>query len=164
MYNVPSRTSVDLKPETAVELSAHPGIMGLKEAVPDPKRVEFLVAGCGPEFVVLSGDDPSCLAAMRAGARGVVSVAANVVPRLMRALCKAAANGDWEAAHDINDSLKPLYETLALETNPIPVKWAAFEIGLMGPNLRLPLEVLEAGLQGVVKDCLESLGINKMEN
>jgi len=164
MYNVPSRTSVDLKPETAIELAAHPGIAGLKEAVPDPGRVAFLVANCGPDFAVLSGDDPSCLAAMRAGARGVVSVAANIVPGLMQALCQAAANGDWEGALDVNQRLGKLYETLALETNPIPVKWAAFEIGLLGPKLRLPLTVLETELQGVVKDCLKELGIKRMEN
>lgn len=157
MYNVPSRTSVDLLPETAAELSRHPGIVGLKEAVADIERVEYLVAHCVPGFVVLSGDDPSCLKAMKAGAQGVISVAANVAPREMSDLCAAAAAGDWEYAKDIEDRLGQLYETLALETNPIPVKWAAFEMGLIGPTLRLPLTPLDKRHRLAVSGCLERL-------
>jgi 4-hydroxy-tetrahydrodipicolinate synthase len=164
MYNVPSRTSVDLKPETAVQLATHPGIAGLKEAVPDPKRVEFLVANCPADFTVLSGDDSSCFAAMRAGAKGVISVASNVAPGMMHALCEAAAAGDWSRAEALNEKLSLLYETLALETNPIPVKWAAFELGLAGPNIRLPLTELSQDLRTAVRECLEELGIDKMEN
>ena len=164
MYNVPSRTSVDLAPETAVELAQHPGIAGLKDAVPDMARIEYIVSRCGPDFAVLSGDDPTCLAAMRAGAWGVVSVAANVAPRLMRELCDAARVGDWRRAERLNDRLAKLYETLGVETNPIPVKWAAFEMGLAGPWVRLPLTPLAERHRGPVRDCLEELEISTVRH
>lgn len=164
MYNVPSRTAVDLRPETAAELARHPGIVGLKEAVADPARVKYLVAQCGPDFEVLSGDDPSCLEAMRAGARGVISVAANIVPRQMCELCEAAAVGDWGRAERINGRLSRLYETLAFETNPIPVKWAAFEMGLAGPMIRLPLTPLDAKYRVAVGECLDALEISRVRD
>lgn len=161
MYNVPSRTSVDLLPETAAELARHPGIAGLKEAVADPARIRYIVEHCGPDFDVLSGDDPSCLEAMRAGARGVISVAANIAPRQMSELCEVAAVGDWGRAERINDRLARLYETLAFETNPIPVKWAAFEMGLAGPMIRLPLTPLDAKFRDAVGECLDELQIGR---
>ncbi|MDX1555669.1 MAG: 4-hydroxy-tetrahydrodipicolinate synthase [Xanthomonadales bacterium] len=164
LYNVPSRTSVDLAPQTAATLSRHPRIVGFKEAVADPDRIKFLVAACGPAFVILSGDDPSCLQAMRAGARGVVSVAANIAPRQMHDLCEAASVGDWGRAEGIDSRLAPLYETLALETNPIPVKWATFEMGLTGPGLRMPLTPLDARHRGAVRECLDQLQISRMDD
>ncbi len=161
MYNVPSRTAVDLQPETAVALSRHEGIVGLKESVADLARVEHLVTQSGSNFAVLSGDDPTCLAAMRAGASGVISVAANVAPRRMREMCNAASAGDWEHAARIDGQLERLYETLALETNPIPVKWAAFEMGLVGPAIRLPLLPLDEQFRGAVRECLDELEITR---
>lgn len=159
LYNVPSRTSVDLAPETTVALSAHPNIVGLKEAVADMSRIARLTRDCPADFVVLSGDDPTCLAAMEQGARGVISVAANVAPGQMARMCRAALEGNMEEAGRINASLEDLFETIALETNPIPVKWAAFEMGLMGPGLRLPLTQLAAQHRETVVQCLENLGI-----
>lgn len=163
VYNVPSRTGVDMQPEAAAALSAHPGIAGVKEAVSDIARVRELVARCGPEFAVLSGDDPSSLGAMKAGARGVISVAANIAPATMRAMCEAAAAGDWGRADALNDELADLYETLALESNPIPVKWAAFEMGLIGPEIRLPLTPLDPSHRETVRKCLERLEIAQAE-
>ena len=161
LYNVPSRTAVDLAPETTAELSRHPGIVGIKEALPDMQRIKFLVSACGPNFDILSGDDPSCLEAMRSGARGVVSVAANIAPRQLSDLCEACAVGDWSRAEDIDESLASLYETLALETNPIPVKWAAFEMGLIGPGIRPPLTPLDAQFRDRVRECLDRLGVSR---
>ena len=157
MYNVPSRTSVDMQPETVQELSGHPGIAGVKEAYADAQRIRELVDRCGPEFLVLSGDDPTCLAAMREGARGVISVAANVAPRLLREMCDLAMQGEWESADATNERLSELYGIMALETNPIPVKWAAFEMGLIGPAIRLPLTALSASNRKAVRSCLERL-------
>lgn len=139
LYNVPSRTSIDMLPPTVEALSAHPRIVGIKEAVPSGARIEELCARCGPDFSVLSGDDGSCLEAMRQGASGVVSVAANIVPGPMHRLCMAAAQLDWPEADRLESGLKPLFEVLMTETNPIPVKWALFEMGLVGPGIRLPL-------------------------
>ena len=159
LYNVPSRTSVDLQPETVAVLAGHPNIVALKEAVPDINRIRSLVETCPPDFVILSGDDQTCLAAIRAGARGVVSVAANVAPVHMARLCLAGLAGDWASASKMDESLKSLYESLALETNPIPVKWAAFEMGLIGPDLRLPLTTLGQKHRQSVVECLKNLQI-----
>jgi 4-hydroxy-tetrahydrodipicolinate synthase len=159
LYNVPSRTAVDLAPATVEALASHPRIAGIKEAVPDPARVAELCRRCGPEFTVLSGDDPSCLAAMRAGARGVISVAANVSPALMHELCSAALRGDWAESERIDEWLRPLFVTLALETNPIPVKWALFEMGLVSPQIRLPLTRLAEKHRDSLRKCLVGLGL-----
>jgi len=159
LYNVPSRTAVDLLPETVERLSAHPRIVGIKEAKWDPERVRELIRRCGPGFAVLSGDDPSCLAAMECGAVGVVSVAANVVPAEMHELVRLASAQDWEAARALDQRLQPLFRMLALETNPIPVKWALFEMNRVGPQIRLPLTPLDAAHRGPLRQCLETLGL-----
>jgi len=154
LYNVPSRTAIDLLPATVERLSAHPGITGIKEAVPDGARIEELCSRCGPSFTVLSGDDRSCLDAMRQGANGVISVAANVAPGLMHELCTAAAQLEWQEAERINTALNSLYDVLMIETNPIPVKWALFEMGLIGSNVRLPLTQLNTEFQATLRHCL----------
>lgn len=159
LYNVPSRTAVDMAPATTARLSAHPMIAGIKEAVPDPGRVGELVRTCGPGFIVLSGDDPSCRAAMEQGARGVVSVAANVAPAMMRTLYTACQAADREAALRLEERLRPLFRALALETNPIPVKWALFEMGLVGPTMRLPLTPLAETHRAALRECLATLGL-----
>jgi 4-hydroxy-tetrahydrodipicolinate synthase len=161
LYNVPSRTAVDLLPETVERLAGHQRIVGIKEAVATPGRVKELVSRCAPPFAVLSGDDRSCLAAMREGARGVVSVAANVAPELMRRLCAAAAEGDWEAAERIDGTLQPLFEALMLEPNPIPVKWALCAMNMAGPGIRLPLTELDESHREGVRQCLARLGLLK---
>jgi len=154
LYNVPSRTAVDMLPETVERLAAHARIAGIKEAVPDPARIEQLCDRCGPDFTVLSGDDHSCLQAMRQGAHGVVSVAANVVPGRMHDLCQAAAQHDWPLAARIDLRLKPIFEVLMIETNPIPVKWALFEMSLTGSWVRLPLTRLDRKFREPVRQCL----------
>jgi len=154
LYNVPSRTAVDMLPETVERLSSHARIAGIKEAVPDASRIEELCARCGPDFVVLSGDDYSCLQAMRQGAHGVVSVAANVVPDRINKLCMAAERLDWPVAEQIDLQLKPLFNVLMIETNPIPVKWALFEMNLAGSRVRLPLTRLDRKFRESVRQCL----------
>jgi 4-hydroxy-tetrahydrodipicolinate synthase len=154
LYNVPSRTAVDMLPRTVEALSAHPRIVGIKEALPDGARVEELCSRCGPDFAVLSGDDKSCLDAMRQGASGVISVAANIVPALMHELCMAAGQHDWPEANELQSQLKALFEVLMIDTNPIPVKWALFEMGLVGPGIRLPLIRLDTELQASLRECL----------
>lgn len=159
LYNVPSRTAIDMLPETVERLASHARISGIKEAVPDASRIEELCARCGPDFSVLSGDDHSCLRAMRQGARGVISVAANVVPDRMHQLCTAAAQRDWPLAAQIDLRLKPLFDVLMIETNPIPVKWALFEMSLVGSWARLPLTRLDRKFREPVRQCLIEQGL-----
>jgi 4-hydroxy-tetrahydrodipicolinate synthase len=159
LYNVPTRTAVDMLPTTVEALAAHPRIVGIKEAAGGPGRIEELRARCGAEFAVLSGDDASCLDAMKSGADGVISVAANVAPDLLHALCVAAAEQDWVEADRIDQRLRPLFAALALETNPIPVKWALFEMKRIGPALRLPMTPLSPDLRESVRRCLDTLGL-----
>jgi 4-hydroxy-tetrahydrodipicolinate synthase len=154
LYNVPSRTAIDMQPATVERLAAHRRIVGIKEAVPDGARIEELCARCGPEFSVLSGDDHSCLDAMRQGASGVVSVAANVVPGSMHELCMAAAQHDWAQAEKLESRLKALFDVLMIETNPIPVKWALFKMGLVGTGIRLPLTRLNDEFHEALRQCL----------
>ena len=159
LYNVPTRTGVDMLPNTVEALAEHPRIVGIKEAAGGQGRIEELRARCGEGFAVLSGDDGSCLDAMKSGADGVVSVAANVVPDLLHALCAAAAGHDWAEADGIDQRLRPLYAALSLETNPIPVKWALFEMQRVGPALRLPMTPLNPNHRDTVRQCLETLGL-----
>jgi len=154
IYNVPTRTGVDILPETVAELALREEFIAVKEAVGDLNRISTLLELCGDSLAVLSGDDPSCLAAMNRGAKGVVSVAANVAPRLFSDMCSHVVNNNWSAAVEIDDTLRHLYGILSLETNPIPVKWALHRMALCGPGIRLPLlplneihhEKLEQGL------------------
>lgn len=159
IYNVPSRTAVDILPETVAELAQRDEIVAIKEAVPDMARIEALVSMCGQSLTILSGDDPSCLDAMRHGAQGVVSVAANVVPRLFRDMCENACNENWPAAVEINDSLRHLYGILALETNPIPVKWAVHKLAFCGQGIRLPLLPLNEKYHERLEQGLQQLGL-----
>ena len=159
IYNVPSRTAVDILPETVAELAQRDEIVAIKEAVPDMARIEALVKLCGQSLTVLSGDDPSCLDAMRHGAQGVVSVAANVVPRMFRVMCENACNENWQAAVEIDDSLRHLYGILALETNPIPVKWALYKMAICGRGIRLPLLPLNKKYHEIFEQGLQQLGL-----
>jgi 4-hydroxy-tetrahydrodipicolinate synthase len=145
LYNVPSRTAVDLSPETAIVLNEHERIVGIKEAVPDLARLQKLIdAGMN----VFSGDDPSFVAALKVGAAGVISVAANVVPRTMVRLCQAAVSKDTEVAQVLDQSLQPLYAFLGVETNPVPVKWLLAKMGRCQDSLRLPLVSLDSQYHG----------------
>jgi 4-hydroxy-tetrahydrodipicolinate synthase len=144
LYNVPSRTACDLQPSTAAKLARHGGIVGIKEARGDAERIADVVALKNPQFSVLSGDDPTCMRAMLAGADGVISVASNAAPGPMRDLCDAARAGNIEAASRIDQALTALYELIGAEPNPIPVKWCLHLLGLGDPEPRLPLLTLSA--------------------
>jgi 4-hydroxy-tetrahydrodipicolinate synthase len=144
LYNVPARTGCDLQASVTARLARHGGIVGIKEAVGDASRVNELVALKSTHFSILSGDDPTCMRAMLAGADGVVSVASNVAPRALRALCDAARAGDIDTAARIDVSLADLYELIGIEPNPIPVKWCLHLLGLGAAEPRLPLLALSA--------------------
>ena len=159
LYNVPSRTSVDLLPRTVERLSAHPRIVGIKEATGDMQRIDEILDRCGDSFAVLSGDDHSCLQAMKHGAHGVISVAANVAPRRISELCTAAHLQDWARADVLEMELSHLFDILMIETNPIPVKWALFEMGLIGPHIRLPMTGLDEEYRERLRRCLHGLGL-----
>ena len=159
IYNVPSRTAVDIQPETVAELAKRDEIVAIKEAVPDMHRIRKLVSLCGQSLVVLSGDDSSCLNAMRLGAKGVVSVAANVVPGLFRDMCEYAGNKNWQAALEIDETLRHLYGILALEANPIPVKWALHKMAYCSRGIRLPLLPLNEKYHETLEQGLRKLGL-----
>jgi len=153
LYNVPGRTGCDLLPETAVALAGHPRIVGIKEARNDAERMAALLPSRNDGFVVLSGDDPTAMRAMLAGADGVVSVASNVLPRAMRRLCDLARGArDADAARALDARLQPLFAFLGAEPNPIPLK-ALLARQQLGHGLRLPLTTLSPALAGDADRC-----------
>ena len=155
-YNVPSRTAVDMLPATVARLAKLPRIVAVKEAVASVERVRELLALVPQSFRVLSGDDASAVAAMAHGARGVISVTANLVPKAMAQLVAAALKGDREEVQRRDEPLRALHEALFLETNPIPVKWAMAQRGLIQSGLRLPLTELSEPLRARVRAALDS--------
>jgi 4-hydroxy-tetrahydrodipicolinate synthase len=161
LYNVPARTAVDMLPATVGRLSQLPGIVSVKEAVTEPGRVRALVDACKKDFAVLSGDDATARNAMREGARGVISVTANVAPRAMADMIAAALRGDHAAAATLDAPLAALHRDLFVEANPIPSKWALARMGLMGEGIRLPLTPLSAAAQPVVLAALRGAGLVK---
>jgi 4-hydroxy-tetrahydrodipicolinate synthase len=156
LYNVPSRTAVDMLPSTVSRLAKLPGIVAVKEAVASMERVRDLVAQTPKDFVVLSGDDATAASAIAHGARGVISVTANVVPQAMAGMIATALRGDREGAARLDAPLRALHEALFVEGNPIPLKWAMAERGLIGGALRLPLTELSEGLRPRVRAALEA--------
>jgi 4-hydroxy-tetrahydrodipicolinate synthase len=159
LYNVPSRTACDLLPETVARLAGHGNIVGIKEARAEPERMQALLGFGGKHFTVLSGDDPTAMRAMLAGAAGVISVAANVAPADFAALCDRCAARDTAAAQTVDARLQPLYEFLGVEPNPIPVKWCLSQLGLGAPQLRLPLVPLSTAHHAKGRDLLVRLGL-----
>lgn len=143
LYNVPGRTGCDMVPETVGELSVHANIIGIKEARAEEDRMEALLPLRREDFAVLSGDDPTAMRAMLAGADGVISVASNVVPATFRRLCDRARAGDAAGAQALDDALAALYHFLGVEPNPIPVK-ALLALDGIGQGLRLPLQPLSS--------------------
>jgi 4-hydroxy-tetrahydrodipicolinate synthase len=139
LYNVPSRTGCDLLPETVAKLTGHERIVGIKEARGEAERAAALIELKSPHFSILSGDDPTCARAMLAGAEGVISVAANVAPQALRALCDAAMAGNAAKAQALDARLADLYTLMGVEPNPIPVKWCLHELGFGAVEPRLPL-------------------------
>ncbi|EDP45673.1 4-hydroxy-tetrahydrodipicolinate synthase [Rickettsiella grylli] len=150
LYNVPKRTGCDLLAETVVKLSSIPNIVGIKEG--QVERVKNILKLCGKNFDVYSGDDNTALDIMQRGGKGVISVAANLVPQSMHHFCELAKKADWEAASKIDKQLRPLYQGLFIETNPIPVKWLAAQRGIISSStLRLPLTPLSVAHQADLK-------------
>lgn len=159
LYNVPSRTAVDMLPETVARLAQLPRIVAIKEAVPDMARIRALVAQCPPEFCILSGDDATAREAIAHGARGVISVTSNVAPALMSQMVAAATAGDTLRASELDDRLAGLHQKLFVETNPIPVKWALARMGMIHNHLRLPLTPLSRRNYAVVESALAQAGV-----
>ena len=139
LYNVPSRTGVDLTCATVARLARHGNISGIKEATGELGRVTQLRRACGNEFALLSGDDLTACEFMLRGGDGVISVTANVAPAKMRALCDAARSGNRIEAERVDGELESLHRGLFVESNPIPVKWAVEQLGFPAPGIRLPL-------------------------
>lgn len=157
LYNVPARTGCDLLPETVGRLLAHSQIIGIKEALPDPGRMRALLDVRRNGFAVLSGDDPTALDALRAGADGVISVVANAVPCEFAELVDAARSARWDEAEAINAMLAPLYTAAASAPNPVPIKAALALQGRIEDVLRLPLMPLSGTLRERLRECLQSL-------
>lgn len=160
LYNVPGRTGSDLKPETIARLSKIENIVGVKEATGDLSRLPLIKQLAGDDFIFLSGDDATGLEAMKLGAQGVISVTNNVAAADMAKMCELALAGKFEEAEAINQRLMALHHDLFIEANPIPVKWAAYKLGLISePNLRLPLTTLSESAQPVVLKALQQAGL-----
>lgn len=144
LYNVPGRTACDMLPETVKQLSEIDNIIGLKDATGDLDRLADSQALLGDaDFGLYSGDDATGAEFMLRGGHGVISVTNNVAPKAMAEMCAAALSGDRELAESINQRVAGLHSRLFLESSPIPVKWALFEMGLIESGIRLPLDVLD---------------------
>ena len=159
LYNVPGRTAVDMSNDTVVRLAELDNIIGIKDATGDPARGRELIERCGKCIAIYSGDDPTAMELMLAGGHGNISVSANVAPALMAQLCAAALAGDRGTAEAINQRLAGLNEALFLQANPIPVKWALQERGLIGAGIRLPLTTLDEQYQAAVVAAMEAAGV-----
>jgi 4-hydroxy-tetrahydrodipicolinate synthase len=159
LYNVPGRTVADLANDTTLRLAQVPGVVGLKDATGDLARASDLLKRSPKPFAVYSGNDDTALALMLLGGHGVISVTANIAPRLMAELCKAALAGDLSGARALNNRLLPLHLKLFVEPNPIPVKWALARLGRIGDGIRLPLVPLSEPARPVVEAALRELGL-----
>jgi len=159
LYNVPGRTVADMSNETIVRLAAVPNIVGVKDATGNLGRGIDLLRLVPAGFAVYSGDDPTAIALMLCGGHGNISVTANVAPRAMHELCVAAMAGDRETAIAINNKVFPLHQKLFVEPNPVPVKWALAEMGLMPGGIRLPLVPLADNFHATVRDALREAGV-----
>lgn len=159
LYNVPGRTACDMLPETVARLSEVDNIVGLKEATGDLRRVAVLRAACGDAFALYSGDDLSACDFLLLGGDGVISVTANLAPRSMQTMCQAALAGDRVQARAVDRRLEALHRDLFVQSNPIPVKWGAVELGLCRPGIRLPLTWLSEQYHGRVRAALEQAGV-----
>ncbi len=159
LYNVPSRTGVDLKPETVIRLSEHGNIIGVKEATGELARVQPLREGCHADFCLLSGDDGTSCEFILSGGDGVISVTANVAASQMQRLCNFACSGDREGAMKIDGLLQELHQVLFVESNPIPVKWALSQMGLISNGIRLPLTTLVSTYHEAMLAAMKKAGI-----
>jgi 4-hydroxy-tetrahydrodipicolinate synthase len=159
LYNVPSRTITDILAPTVERLAKLPNIVGIKEATGDLARAEDIRRRCGSAFLLISGDDATAREFILQGGLGVISVTANVAPRLMHELCKAARAGDAKRAAEIDARLAPVHKALFVETSPIPVKWALAEMGRIPSGIRLPLTPLADEYHTTVRMALKAAGL-----
>lgn len=159
LYNVPGRTACDMKPETVGRLAELMNIIGIKEATGDLERVAVLRRLCGDGFVLYSGDDATAREFILRGGNGVISVTANVVPARMHRMCRAAIAGDRDGALDIDREIAALHEKLFVESNPIPVKWALVQMGMIPAGIRLPLTPLSEPARPVVREAMARAGL-----
>ncbi|MCB1756491.1 MAG: 4-hydroxy-tetrahydrodipicolinate synthase [Gammaproteobacteria bacterium] len=159
LYNVPGRTAVDMLPETTGRLAAVPNIVGIKEAFGTLERIRELLEICPGDFIVLTGDDATAMESILAGAKGDISVTANVAPAQMHKMCEAALRGDRATAESIEAQIGILHRALFVESNPIPVKWALAQMGLTGGGIRLPLTPLAERFHQEVRDALNKAGV-----
>jgi len=158
LYNVPGRTACDMLPETVERLSQVSNIVGIKEATGNPERTRDILRRCGERMDVYSGDDATALESILLGGKGDISVTANVAPKLMHEMCKLAREGKEREARALNERLMPLHKHLFVEANPIPVKWALQQMGMIKGGIRLPLTPLSAAHHETVRAALRSAG------
>jgi len=159
LYNVPVRTVTDMHNDTVLRLAQVPGIIGIKDATANMQRGTDLIRRAPRHFAIYSGEDAGALALILLGGHGVISVTANVAPRMMHEMCAAALVGDLKKARELNLRLIGLHQTLFVETNPAPAKWALAEMGLIEPGIRLPLVPLSERCHDVVREALAEAGI-----
>ena len=160
LYNVPGRTVCDMGNDTALRLSLIPNIVGIKDATGNIERGTDLLLRAPADFAIYSGDDASSLALMLLGGHGTISVTANVAPRLVHEMCCAAFAGELIKAREINNTLLGLHQKLFVEANPIPVKWAVQQMGLMQGGIRLPLTALSAHQHEILRQAMKQAGIS----
>ncbi|SER36173.1 4-hydroxy-tetrahydrodipicolinate synthase [Nitrosomonas sp. Nm51] len=160
LYNVPGRTVVDIADETCLRLAQIPNIIGIKDATGDMARGCDLLRNVPEDFLIWSGDDITALALLLLGGHGVISVTANVAPRQMHAMCSAAATGDFKTARALNNALMNLHVDLFIEANPIPVKWAVAQMGLIDAGIRLPLTPLSEQYHQRVREAMRHAQIH----
>ncbi|HQR02670.1 MAG: 4-hydroxy-tetrahydrodipicolinate synthase [Proteobacteria bacterium] len=160
LYNVPGRTVADMHNDTTLRLAGVPGIVGVKDATGNIERGADLIRRAPRDFAIYSGDDGTALALMLLGGHGTISVTANVTPRLMHEMCSAALAGHLSDARKINDRLQGLHRQLFVEANPIPVKWAVQQLGLITEGIRLPLTPLSPECHDRVRGAMHEAGIS----
>lgn len=161
LYNVPSRTACDLQPQSTKILSEHDNIIGIKEALDDMSRIKHLVELTKEikNFSILSGDDPTFLESMQLGASGVISVAANIIPKSISTICKDSLSGNYHKAKLENDNYSDLLKLLFVESNPIPVKWMLSQMGYINKTIRLPLTDLNETYHNKILSTLKELKV-----
>lgn len=158
LYNVPGRTACDMLPDTICALAELPNIIGVKEATGDLARGREVLTRCPRDFLVYSGDDATALELILAGAKGNISVSANVVPAVMAGICRLGLEGRADEARALNDSIAALHKDLFLESNPVPVKWALQQMGRMQGGIRLPLVELDSRYHDALRSTLKKVG------
>ncbi|MEJ2620463.1 MAG: 4-hydroxy-tetrahydrodipicolinate synthase [Candidatus Thiodiazotropha sp.] len=159
LYNVPGRTACDMLPETVARLASVTNIIGIKEATGDLDRLRQIQNLCSPEFELYSGDDATGCEFLLQGGHGVISVTANVAPKLMHEMVAAALAGKRDEAESLDQQLAGLHRALFVESSPIPVKWAMSELGLAGRGIRLPLTWMTASSEPKVREAMQQAGV-----